>query len=58
MAENTKNRKELYWAGKKLCNAFESMGTHITPPPKASRRSLLKGAGFLAGLSWGRRDYA
>jgi hypothetical protein len=25
MAENHKNHKEPYWAGKKVCNAFESM---------------------------------
>jgi hypothetical protein len=58
MAENAKNHKEIYWFGKELCNAFESMGMNITTPPKASRRPLLKGLDFLAGLSWGRRNYA
>jgi hypothetical protein len=58
MAEKTKNHKEFYWFGKELCNAFESMETPITTSPKASKRPLLKGVGFLAGLSWGRRNYA
>jgi hypothetical protein len=53
MAENVKTNKEAYWLGKKVCNAFESMGEHITmPPPKTKRKPLLKGADFLSGLSW------
>jgi hypothetical protein len=57
MAEKAKNHKELYWYGKEVCNAFESMGTHIATPPTAARKPLLKGVDFLSGLSW-RRNYA
>ena len=58
MTENMKNYKELYWVDKKICSAFESMGEHITtPPPKAKRKPLLKGADFLSGLPW-RGNYA
>jgi hypothetical protein len=56
MAENAKNHKKLYWFGKKVCNAFESMGTFITL--HTSGRPLLKDAGFLDGISWGRGNYA
>jgi hypothetical protein len=49
MAENAKNHKELYWFGKKVCNAFDSMGPYITP--HSSRKPLLKDADFLGGLS-------
>ena len=58
MAENAKTHKEVYWLGKKVCTAFESMGDHLTtPPPKAARRPLLKGVNFLSGMSW-RGNYA
>ena len=58
MAENVKTHKEVYWLGKKVCNAFDSMGYHIpTPPPKTARKPLLKGVDFLSGLSW-RGNYA
>jgi hypothetical protein len=58
MAENVKIHKEMYWLGKKMCGAFESMG-EITPPPppEATRKLLLKGPGFLSGMSW-RGSYA
>jgi hypothetical protein len=53
MGKNGKTYKELYWRGKKTCNAFEGMGELIaTPPPRAARKPLLKGADFLSGLSW------
>jgi hypothetical protein len=52
MAENHKNHKEPYWAGKKVCNAFERMETHIAKPPEAPRKLLLKGAEFLSAQPW------
>jgi hypothetical protein len=42
-----------FWVEKKVCGEFESMGARITTPPRAFRRPLLKGAGFLGGLSRG-----
>jgi hypothetical protein len=47
MEENTKNHKELYWFGKKVCHAFEGMGGHMTP--HIPRIPLLKDADFLSG---------
>jgi hypothetical protein len=51
MAENAQNRQEPYWAGRKVCSAFENMAERSASPPKAPRKLLLKNTGFLSGLS-------
>jgi hypothetical protein len=42
--------QEPYWAERKACGEFDSMGSRITKP-RVPRAPLLKSADFLGGLS-------